>query len=203
MHLILIPPAWSSRSLSNSAGEVTSHIQGFLNRTIRMLECGIKPIYVFDGKPPALKQETLAARAHKKSEAEGELHAALEGGDDDEIRKAATRTIRATPEMNADVQELLQLLGCPVVIAPSEAEARRVAPLPTLPRRAMRLYLPLSTPSASIPSPAWTNISSDGIRGYVIALIHILIRTPSAPHPYIHPHTPHPRSLHANPTPCR
>jgi 5''-3'' exonuclease (including N-terminal domain of PolI) len=32
-----------------------SHIQGMLSRTISMMERGIKPVYVFDGKPPELK----------------------------------------------------------------------------------------------------------------------------------------------------
>jgi len=35
--------------------KVTSHIQGLFNRTIRMLASGIKPVFVFDGKPPTLK----------------------------------------------------------------------------------------------------------------------------------------------------
>ena len=32
-----------------------SHLMGFFYRTIRMVENGIKPAYVFDGKPPDLK----------------------------------------------------------------------------------------------------------------------------------------------------
>lgn len=32
-----------------------SHLMGFFYRTIRMVEQGIKPMYVFDGKPPDLK----------------------------------------------------------------------------------------------------------------------------------------------------
>ncbi len=32
-----------------------SHLMGMFYRTIRMLESGIKPVYVFDGKPPQLK----------------------------------------------------------------------------------------------------------------------------------------------------
>lgn len=35
--------------------QVTSHIQGMFNRTIRMLSKGVKPCYIFDGKPPQLK----------------------------------------------------------------------------------------------------------------------------------------------------
>lgn len=41
--------------LQNEAGETTSHLMGFFYRTIRMAENGIKPCYVFDGKPPELK----------------------------------------------------------------------------------------------------------------------------------------------------
>lgn len=38
-----------AQQLTNDAGEVTSHIQGFFTRTIRLMEKGIKPVYVFDG----------------------------------------------------------------------------------------------------------------------------------------------------------
>lgn len=31
------------------------HPQGMFNRTIRMLASGVKPVFVFDGKPPTLK----------------------------------------------------------------------------------------------------------------------------------------------------
>jgi 5'-3' exonuclease len=34
---------------------VCSHLMGFFYRTIRIVENGIKPAYVFDGKPPELK----------------------------------------------------------------------------------------------------------------------------------------------------
>ena len=36
-------------------GETTSHLAGMFNRTVRMIECGLQPVYVFDGKPPTLK----------------------------------------------------------------------------------------------------------------------------------------------------
>jgi flap endonuclease-1 len=43
---------YSSAMLMNEAGEITSHIQGMFNRTIKLISAGIKPVYVFDGKPP-------------------------------------------------------------------------------------------------------------------------------------------------------
>jgi hypothetical protein len=36
-----------------------SHIQGMFNRTIRMLSAGIKPLFVFDGKPPQMKGDEV------------------------------------------------------------------------------------------------------------------------------------------------
>lgn len=32
-----------------------SHLMGMFYRTIRMMDNGIKPVYVFDGKPPEMK----------------------------------------------------------------------------------------------------------------------------------------------------
>ena len=51
--------------LTNEAGEVTSHVQGMFNRTIKMMEGGLKPCYVFDGKPPNMKSGELAKRLAK------------------------------------------------------------------------------------------------------------------------------------------
>lgn len=41
--------------LTDESGETTSHLMGMFYRTIRLSENGIKPAYVFDGKPPEAK----------------------------------------------------------------------------------------------------------------------------------------------------
>ncbi|KAL3643531.1 Elongation of fatty acids protein 2 [Castilleja foliolosa] len=64
--------------LTNESGEVTSHLQGMFSRTIRLLEAGIKPVYVFDGKPPDMKKEELAKRYSKRADATEELNDAIE-----------------------------------------------------------------------------------------------------------------------------
>jgi len=46
--------------LMNDAGEITSHLMGTFYRTIRMVEHGIKPCYVFDGKPPDMKKGVVS-----------------------------------------------------------------------------------------------------------------------------------------------
>ena len=48
--------------LMNDAGETTSHLMGFFYRTIRIVENGIKPAYVFDGRPPELKKGVVCLK---------------------------------------------------------------------------------------------------------------------------------------------
>jgi len=110
-------------SLTNEAGQVTSHIQGLLSRTVRMMEAGIKPVYVFDGKAPELKMAEIADRKAKKQEAEKALEEAKERGDEEAIQKQVGRTVRVTKEQNEQAKQLLRLMGLPVVDAPGEAEA--------------------------------------------------------------------------------
>lgn len=55
---------------------------GTFYRTIRLVEQGIKPVYVFDGKPPSLKGGELAKRAERRDEAQKLLQAAEEDGND-------------------------------------------------------------------------------------------------------------------------
>ena len=41
--------------LTDSQGRVTSHMTGLFYRNINFLSLGIKPVYIFDGKPRSLK----------------------------------------------------------------------------------------------------------------------------------------------------
>jgi flap endonuclease-1 len=44
------------------------HILGFLNKVIEFLDLGIVPVFVFDGKPPDAKKETLDKRVNNRKE---------------------------------------------------------------------------------------------------------------------------------------
>lgn len=109
------------QNLMSSDGRETSHIQGFFNRTIKMMELGIKPVYVFDGKPPDLKIGELKKRKALKMKADDDLK---EVETVEEYNKINKRTIRVTKEHNEEVKTLLRLMGVPVIEAPSEAEAQ-------------------------------------------------------------------------------
>ncbi|KAI8617654.1 PIN domain-like protein [Chytriomyces sp. MP71] len=110
--------------LTNEAGETTSHLMGMLYRTVRMFENGIKPVYVFDGKPPELKSNELKKRGEKREGAEKEAAAAAEKGDTENFDKFSRRTVKVTPEHNTECKRLLKLMGVPYIEAPCEAEAQ-------------------------------------------------------------------------------
>ncbi|MFH0863425.1 MAG: flap endonuclease-1 [Candidatus Altiarchaeota archaeon] len=110
--------------LTDSKGNVTSHLSGLLYRTTNLLRLGIKPIYVFDGKPPDLKLHTLRARGERKREAQAEWEKAKQEGRIGDAMKFAKRTSRLTGDMVNDSKLLLALMGIPSIQAPSEGEAQ-------------------------------------------------------------------------------
>ncbi|KAF7968955.1 hypothetical protein HWV62_28801 [Athelia sp. TMB] len=110
--------------LTNDAGETTSHLMGFFYRTIRIVENGIKPAYVFDGKPPDLKSGVLSKRFEKREEAKEDNEEAKETGTAEDMDRFSRRTVKVTREHNEECRRLLKLMGIPVIVAPSEAEAQ-------------------------------------------------------------------------------
>lgn len=109
--------------LKDVDGNLTGHLVGLYHRTIQFMENGVKPIWVFDGKPPELKSEELEKRKEMKQAAEEQKDEAMEAGDWEKVKQMAGRSIKITPEMMADAKKLIKMIGCPVIEAPCEAEA--------------------------------------------------------------------------------
>ncbi|MGB9675120.1 MAG: flap endonuclease-1 [Candidatus Nanoarchaeia archaeon] len=114
----------SGEPLTDSKGNITSHLSGLFYRTLNLIELGIKPVFVFDGAAPTQKFETLSMRSAAKEEAELKLKQAFEEEDLESARKFAARTMRLTSEMLAETKELLTAMGLPWIQAPAEGEAQ-------------------------------------------------------------------------------
>ena len=110
--------------LTDSKGNVTSHLIGLLSRTSSLVEHGINPVFVFDGTPPKLKAEEIARRKEVKVEAHKKYEEAAKEENIEEMKKYASRTSVLTEAMLSDAKKMLSLMGIPVVQAPSEAEAQ-------------------------------------------------------------------------------
>ena len=109
--------------LVDTKGRTTSHLAGIFYRNARLLECGVKPIYVFDGKSPEFKEKTKEKRSEAKQEARKKLERAKELGVKD-LRIFAQATATLDEEKIESSKKLLSYMGIPVIQAPSEGEAQ-------------------------------------------------------------------------------
>jgi flap endonuclease-1 len=110
--------------LMDSNGGITSHLTGLFYRSIRVYENGIKPCYVFDGKPHELKFKELERRREIKENALVEEGKARERGDLVAAKKYASRTSRFTKDMLSESRDLVEAMGFPLVQAPCEGEVQ-------------------------------------------------------------------------------
>lgn len=110
--------------LMDSQGRITSHLSGLFYRTINFVENAIKPVYIFDGKPPELKAKELEKRRAVKEEASKKYEEAVLSGDLEAARRYAAMASKLTDEMVNEAKRLLEAMGIPWVQAPAEGEAQ-------------------------------------------------------------------------------
>jgi flap endonuclease-1 len=112
------------KPLMDSKGRITSHLSGLFFRTINFIEKGIKPVFVFDGRPPELKRITIEEREEIRKEAEALYKEYLEKGEIEEAKKYAIRSAQLNEEIVNSAKKLIELMGNPCIQAPSEGEAQ-------------------------------------------------------------------------------
>lgn len=110
--------------LMDRQSRVTSHLSGLLYRTTNLAERGIRLVYVFDGKPPSLKETEIKRRQVIRVEARTKYESALSTGKYEEAKRYAQATSSLKDLMIEDSHRLLRSLGVPIVQAPSEGEAQ-------------------------------------------------------------------------------
>src|SRR2546422_470494 len=102
--------------LSDGRGHVTSHLNGILFRSTRLIsEHGARLLYVFDGRPPALKWAEIEKRKAAKVKAEREYAEAVARGDRATAWSKVVMTTRLTREMKEDAPGLLAGVAIPWV----------------------------------------------------------------------------------------
>jgi len=114
----------SGNDLLSADGHITSHLHGIISLINKLLSNKITPIFVFDGKPPSFKKDTLQKRQDMKKFAEEQLK--LDTLTAEERILYLMQSTRISPEIIQDTKEMLQILGVPYVEAPEEADAQCV-----------------------------------------------------------------------------
>lgn len=109
--------------LMDKQGRVTSHLSGLFYRNINLMSQGLKLIYVFDGKTPRLKGNTVEKRQETKEQAFQKYEQAKKREDIEEMGRYARQLSSLDKEKIDESKELLDAMGIAVVQAPGEGEA--------------------------------------------------------------------------------
>ena len=111
--------------LTDRNGNVTSHLAGLMFRSTKLIhDYDLRLTFVFDGKPPQMKEAEVTRRRELKEKAVKEWQKALAAKDYAKAFSKAVTTGKLTQSMIDDAKRLLSLLGIPFVQAPSEGEAQ-------------------------------------------------------------------------------
>lgn len=111
----------NGKLFTNNDGKITNHITGLFYKIMNYISLNIELIFIFDGKPPENKSETIRKRKGKCENAKNKLtNDSLSEIEKNKLKKSS---IRLTKEMINDVKYLLKLLGVSYIDADGEGEA--------------------------------------------------------------------------------
>lgn len=119
LYQIVISIRNSGKDITNDKGEIISHILGLFNKTIWLINNNIIPIFVFDGKPPEFKNNTIKNRKKIRSVAEEKYKESTNKKDKIKYFKRSTHI---TLNQINQCKELLDLMGIPYLQAEGEAD---------------------------------------------------------------------------------
>lgn len=111
----------TGKDLKNEKGQLTSHLLGLFHKIIMFLQNNLIPIFVFDGKAPAIKKDTLNKRKQRIAEAI-KVSANHSDSENEDYIKNFKQSYKLTSEHVEEAKILLDLMGIPYLIAPGEAD---------------------------------------------------------------------------------
>ena len=104
----------------NSQGKITNHLSGLFYKIVNYLSLNIELIFIFDGKPPSIKSDTIKDRKTKADNAKEKMENATTQEEKDKHEKSS---LRLTKEMIDDVKKLLNYMGVSWIHPDGEGEA--------------------------------------------------------------------------------
>ena len=107
----------------NNNGQDITHIYGLYLRINSILRMNIKPVFVFDGKPPCIKMATIRERRIKKQNAH-ERFLNHNFSTLAERKKLVQNSFRINGEMIEDCKSLLNLMNIPYIQSVEEADSQ-------------------------------------------------------------------------------
>jgi flap endonuclease-1 len=111
----------TAEDITNIEGEITSHIHAVVSKTLLYLDNSITPIFVFDGKPPQLKNDTLDKRKEEREMARKLME--IEENDDKKTKLFKKSTVITWKQME-QCKEILRAMGIPVIESPEESDSQ-------------------------------------------------------------------------------
>lgn len=111
----------TGEDMFNMNGDIINHLHATITFTLLMLRLGIKPIYIFDGKSPDLKKETIESRNIVKTRAQSKL-SILEDKNSREFIKNFKRSYTVNNSQLDECLDLLEYIGVTHLKAKGEAD---------------------------------------------------------------------------------
>ena len=121
IYQIIIGVRNTGTDIINNKGDKVTHILGLFNKIIFLLKNSIIPVFIFDGKPSKLKNQTLYQRRKLKQSYIIKLN---ETTNEKEKIKYLKKTVSIGKKELDECRELLELMGIPYINAPEEADSQ-------------------------------------------------------------------------------
>lgn len=119
-----------TNNFKNNNGKIIGHLFACMSKTRSMLNYGIMPVWIFDGKPPNIKKDILSKRRKDREDAYQKLKMNIvkENVVDNSSltinNRLEKKTFTISKVLISEVKQLLDLMGIPYIDSPEEADAQ-------------------------------------------------------------------------------